>query len=367
MRGDGHRAPAGSAVVTAVILLLLAAGIRGEPSAPADFAAVLEKLRIANHIPGLSAVAVKDGRIVFQRGIGFANLERRVRARPDTPYNIASVTKPLSAVVALKLVEEGKLDLDRKLETNREFAGFCEEFGRQDLIFSRDLRCGELTLRHVLSHTVSGPPGQRFSYNPVMYSMASRPIAAAGGKSFSALVDELVFRPAGMKRSARIYRDLPLRADLSRDLAPPYHVDERGGLVPSPAPGPQGDGAAGGVVSTALDLAKFDLALDAGKLVSDKTRQSMMRPARSASGAALPYGLGFFVQEYGGRKLAWHSGWWEKAYSAIYLKVPEERLTLILLANSEGLWWKNPLDSAQIEKSPFAAAFLDRFLGLRGR
>ena len=367
MRGDGHRAPAGPAVVTPVILLLLAAGIRGEPSVPADFAAVLEKLRVANHIPGLSAVVVRDGRVVFQRGFGYANVERRVRATPDTPYNIASVTKPLSAVVALKLVEEGKLDLDGKLETNRDFAEFCEEFGRQDSIFSRDLRCGELTLRHVLSHTVSGPPGQRFSYNPVIYSMASRPIAAAGGKAFSTLVDELVFRPAGMKRSARKHRDLPLRADLSRDLAPPYHVDERGRLVPSPAPGPQGDGAAGGVVSTALDLAKFDVALDAGKLVSERSKEAMMTPARTASGAALPYGLGFFVQEYGSRKLVWHSGWWEKAYSAIYLKVPKEKLTLILLANSEGLWWNNPLDAAQIEKSPFAAAFLDRFLGSRGR
>ncbi|HEU5248411.1 MAG TPA: serine hydrolase domain-containing protein [Thermoanaerobaculia bacterium] len=346
----------------AVVLLLVAASLQGEARASDDFAAALEKLRLANHIPGLSAVVVRDGRVVFQRGFGFGNLEKRVRATPDTPYNIASVTKPLSAVVALELVEEGKLDLDRRLEYNREFAEFCEEFGRQDSIFSRDLRCEELTLRHLLSHTVSGAPGQRFSYNPVMFSMASRPIAAAAGKPFSTLVDELVFRPAGMKRSARIHRDLPLRADLSRDLAPPYHLDDRGRLVPSPAPAPQGDGAAGGVVSTALDLAKFDVALDAGKLVSQESRELMMTPARAASGAALPYGLGFFTQGYRGRRLVWHSGWWEKAYSAIYLKVPEERLTLILLANSEGLWWDNPLDAAQIEKSPFAAAFLRRFV-----
>ena len=79
----------------------------------------------------------------------------------------------------------------------------------------------------------------------------------------------------------------------------------------------------------------------------------------------LPHGLGWFVQEYRGRKLVWHSGWWEKAYSAIHLKVPEEKLTLILLANSEGLWWNNPLDDAQVEKSPFAAAFLERFAGAK--
>lgn len=115
------------------------------------------------------------------------------------------------------------------------------------------------------------------------------------------------------------------------------------------------------MISTVLDLAKFDIALDAGKLVTARSREQMMTPGRTSSRAVLSYGLGFYVQEYRGRKLVWHSGWWGKAYSAIYLKVPEEKLTLILLANSEGLWWDNPLDQAQIEKSPFVAAFLEHF------
>ena len=58
----------------------------------------------------------------------------------------------------------------------------------------------------------------------------------------------------------------------------------------------------------------------------------------------------------------WHSGWWEKAYSALYLKVPERNVTMILLANSEGLWWDNPLDKAEVEKSLFAQLFLRTFL-----
>ena len=107
------------------------------------------------------------------------------------------------------------------------------------------------------------------------------------------------------------------------------------------------------MVSTVVDLARFDVALDAGRLVSPRSRERMVTAARSSSGA--------------GRKLAWHSVWWEKAYSAIYLKRPEERLTLILLANSEGLWWGNPLDKAEIEKSPFVAAFLEHFPAPRKR
>ena len=345
------------------LALALGGNLRAEAPPAGRFDDVLEKLRTSARIPGLSAAIVQDGRVVLKRGFGFANLEKRVRATPDTPYNIASVSKPISAVVALRLVEEGKLDLDRLLKTNEDFAGFCDEFRVQESIFARDLRCGELTMRHVLSHTVSGAPGERFSYNPVVYSMGSRPIAAAGGKPFSTLVEEFVFRPAGMKRSARTHRGLALRPDLARALAPPYHVDEKGKVVPSPPLSLQGDGAAGGVISTVADLAKFDVALDAGKLVSARSREMMMTPARSSSGAALSYGIGFFVQEYRGRKLVWHSGWWEKAYSAIYLRLPEEKLTLILLANSEGLWWDNPLDAAEIEKSPFVAAFLEHFRG----
>ena len=74
-------------------------------------------------------------------------------------------------------------------------------------IFARDLRCDGLTMRHLLSHRVNGAPGERFSYNPILYSWASRPMAAAAGKPFSKLVDEYVFRPAGMTRSARILFD----------------------------------------------------------------------------------------------------------------------------------------------------------------
>jgi CubicO group peptidase (beta-lactamase class C family) len=117
------------------------------------------------------------------------------------------------------------------------------------------------------------------------------------------------------------------------------------------------------VISTAADLARFDLALDDGRLLADSTKAEMWRPGRSSSGAVLPYGIGWFVKQVDGRRVVWHTGWWEQQYSALYLKLPDERLTLILLANSEGLWWNNPLDGATIERSPFAAAFLRRFHG----
>jgi CubicO group peptidase (beta-lactamase class C family) len=335
----------------------------------AAFAATLDEMRVQAHIPGLSVAIVQDGKVILSRGFGFADLEEHRPATPETPYNIASVSKPISAAVALKLVELGKLDLDRPMTAYRGYSEFCDEFRQGGGIFARDLHCDTepLTLRHVLSHTVNGKAGEAFRYNPPMYSWASRPMAEATGEPFSTLVERYVFAPAGMSRSARIHRKLPLREDLAKELARPYHfdgnhLDAKGALVRSEDPAPQGDGAAGGVISTVLDLAKFDIALDAGKIISPASVRQMTTPVRNAAGTPLAYGLGWFVQEYQGHRLVWHSGLWEGQYSALYLKVPDRHLTLILLANSDGLRWDNPLDRAEVEKSPFATAFLARWL-----
>jgi CubicO group peptidase (beta-lactamase class C family) len=343
------------------------AGSVQRPTDVAAFATTLDELRVKASIPGLSVAIVRDGKVILARGFGFADVEQRRAATPETPYNIASVTKPIAATVALKLVELGKLDLDKPMTAYRGYSDFCAEFRQGGGIFTRDLHCDTepLTLRNLLSHTVSGKPGEVFSYNPPMYSWASRPMAEVAGEPFSALVERYIFVPAGMSRSARIHRNLPLRADLAQALAPPYHSDASGAPVRSEDPPPQGDGAAGGVISTVIDLAKFDVALDGGKLISPASVRQMMTPVHNAAGMPLPYGLGWFIQEQRGHKLVWHAGLWEGKYSALYLKVPDRRLTMILLANSDGLRWDNPLDKAQVEKSPFAAAFLERFLEAR--
>ncbi|MDY7095867.1 MAG: serine hydrolase domain-containing protein, partial [Acidobacteriota bacterium] len=296
---------------------------------------------------------------------GVADVESGVLATASTPYRIASVTKPLAAVVAMRLVEEGVVDLDRKMSGYSEWEDFCVAFSQQPSIFAQGLVCdpAEQPLRHLLSHTAIGAPGTGFSYNPVLYSWASRPLMAGAGRSFSGLVDEYVFQPAGMDRSARIYRDLPLPEDLARALAPPHRMREDGKMQPAPYLKPQGDGAAGGVVSTVLDLVRFDIALDRGELISKESRTAMMAPNHSKDGAELPYGLGWFLEDYKGHRLVWHSGWWEKAYSALYLKVPDQGLTFLVLANSEGVWWGNPLDRAEVRKSDFARLFLGAFLG----
>ena len=326
-------------------------------------AARFDSLRRAQHIPGLAVVIVRDTTVVLARGFGLADIDRHVPVTAETPFNIASVSKPISAIVALRLAESGLLDLDRPMRRYAGFAEFCDAVRADGGIFFRDYECqGErLTLRHVLSMSANGEPGTRFWYNPVSYSWASRPMAEVTGRPFSDLVDSLVFQPAGMRNAARIHRRLPLRAELAASLALPYHLDSAGRVAQSNPPSAQGDGAAGGVIASAMDLARFDIALSNDRLLHAAWRAKLWQPTLTAAGTTLLYGLGWFLGEYEGRRVAWHTGLWEGQYSALYLKVldvaPEKRLTLILLANSDGLAWPSRLDEAAIERSPFATAF----------
>ncbi|MEO5618753.1 MAG: serine hydrolase domain-containing protein [Candidatus Eisenbacteria bacterium] len=361
------------------VLLACAAGLAAESSAakrpvavraPADDRRAAERLltridslRIAGKIPGLAVVILRDTTVLAARGLGRADLERGIAVTPDTPFNIASVTKPIAAVVALRLVESGTLDLDRSMRSFARFPAFCTDVREAGGIFFSDYACEDtaLTLRHLLSMTANGAPGTRFFYNPVSYSWTSRPMAEVSGVPFSTLVDSFIFRPAGMTRSARLHRRLPLPPGIAADLALPYHVDSTGRWALSEPPGPQGDGAAGGVISTARDLARFDIALTRGVLLDPASLGSMWHAGRSAAGVALPYGLGWFVAPLAGETAVWHTGLWEGAYSALYLKLPARKLTLILLANSDGLRWDSRLDEAAIERSPFAQALIEAF------
>lgn len=352
----------------AVVALTTAAQAARRKPAPRDaaaaarFGARVDSLRVAAHIPGLAVVVLRDTSVVLARGMGFADLERKVPVTPETPFNIASVSKTTSGVVALRLVELGLLDLDRPMPTFADFSEFCEDAKSHGGIFFRDYTCDStLTLRHVMTMEANGKPGTRFWYNPPSYSWASRPMQQVAGEPFSALVAKYVFEPAGMLHSARIHRALPLRADLAAELAKPYHVDSTGTFVPSPPLKAQGDGAAGGVIATAMDLARFDVALTTGRLLSAASRAEMWRPTVTAAGDTLPYGIGWFVRDVAGERLLWHTGLWEGAYSALYLKAPDRHMTLVLLANSDGLGWDSRLDEAEPLRSAFVRELLEAF------
>jgi CubicO group peptidase (beta-lactamase class C family) len=145
------------------------------------------------------------------------------------------------------------------------------------------------------------------------------------------------------------------------NLAVPYKVDKRGHATRTELSS-EGINAATGLVTSARDLANFDLALDDGGLLRADTRQAAWSPAMTPSGVAAPTGLGWFVQTYRGSTVIWQFGVIDNAYSAMIVKVPAKRATMILLANSDGLAIPFQLETGDITRSPFALVLLKMLL-----
>jgi CubicO group peptidase (beta-lactamase class C family) len=114
-----------------------------------------------------------------------------------------------------------------------------------------------------------------------------------------------------------------------------------------------------GVVASAPDLARFSIALDQGRLLKDDTRALAWTPGLAPDGTRLPYALGWFVQEIDGRTVVWHYGHGLES-STLILKIPDDRATFVILANSDGLSrWRGLGDSADVTASAAATLFLN--------
>jgi CubicO group peptidase (beta-lactamase class C family) len=201
-------------------LLLFGLVLLPHPSTPAsaqsleprlrDFDARLSRLRAEHRIPGLAAAIVKDRELAWSSGYGWAHDE--VPVTPDTPFWIASLTKPLLGLLFLQLEADGRVDLQDRINDVPGRDGLCEWLSGSPLPFGRDLRCdAPITIDQILHHTVNGEPGTRFLYNPVMYSRLSRYIEHRYGSSveeaegrhnrMARLVEERILAPAGMRRT----------------------------------------------------------------------------------------------------------------------------------------------------------------------
>jgi CubicO group peptidase (beta-lactamase class C family) len=168
------------------------------------------------------------------------------------------------------------------------------------------------------------------------------------------LKDPELALPEGLFDAADLER---YRRVLDR-LAVPYRVEGRSKVVERTELPVQAINAAGGLVSTVRDLATLDRALDEFDLLQPATIAAAWTPAVDRIGDAMPTGLGWFVQWYRGERIVWHFGHVPNAYSALILKLPTRGLTLILLANSDGLSAPYLLQQGDVTRSKFAELFL---------
>ena len=320
------------------------------------FGDYLESLRSQAGIPGFAALMVSTTDVTWERSFGQQDVERNVFARTDTPFQLDASTQLLVAAQVLRCVEEGRLSLD---DTSGKFAPTSADPGA--------------TLRQILTHTTSAADGLRFSYRPDRLAPLAAAISACTGDSFSgaliSLLERLNMRDSVPGSDGRSW--LPPSADpggavsqrytavLGR-LATPYVVDAN--KKPSPSRySATGLAPASGLISTARDLAKFDLAIKKGFLRAETLALAWAPPA-GANGQRLPHGLGWFMQSYNGEPIVWQFGVSDSGSSSMILTAPFRGLTLILLANSSGLARPFSLEAGDVTVSPFARLFLEIFV-----
>ena len=318
----------------------------------------VEELLAVLIIPGMSAVIVKNKKVLWAKGFGFADLEKRTPATPDTLYHIASLTKTFAATLIMGMVEREKLSLDEPV-----------------LKYSSDFKDDTVKIKHLLSHTSEGTPGEKYQYSGDRYAHLTAVIEKITGKPFRQIIVETFLDSLDMSGSvpghdvmdkADYWSELLGRGNLNRYeiklklLAQPYRLYGGSELVRVPYP-PRDIGAAAGLLSNVIDMAKYDVALDRHMFLKQETQDQAWTPFVSNSGKKLPHGLGWFVEDYHGLKLIWHFGHWGTGFSATYLKIPEQDLSLILLANSESLS-AGFYRTGGIESNPFACSFLRLFL-----
>jgi D-alanyl-D-alanine carboxypeptidase len=289
-------------------------------------------------VPGLSMAIVRSKNVIYSKAFGAANLELNAPATTSSVFKIGSTSKPFIAIAIMMLVEEGKLSLDDDI---------TKYFNKTPSSWSG------INLRHLLSHTSGFPrelpgwtsygdfseedfvamiektepttkPGERYSYSNAGYFTLAAILTKVSGKPWPDFLKSRIIDPIGMKSTrTTTWRELvPNRASgyLWRD---DQWVNEGYILTVRPS---------GALMSTAEDLARWDIALRGGKVLKPQTLNAMFAPTRLASGALSAYGLGWELSEFRGRRLIAANGD-ILGFQAAFIHDIDDDVTIIVLIN----------------------------------
>ncbi len=303
-----------------------------------------EEAMKAQKMPGLS-VAVMHGDFRWSRGFGFADVENQVPARAESSYRMASVTKPMTAVAVLKLVDEGKIDLDAEVQT------YVPYFPRKaHEVTVRQLLAHQGGISHYRDYSIEGrirerkntqeaiaifadfdlvaEPGTKYHYSSYGYNLLGAVIEGASGKSFGEYMTENVWKPLGMTST---------RMDDPRALVPHrvtgYRLDD-GQLRRSEYVDISSRFGGGGTRSTVDDMIRFIEGLANGKVLKAATRELAWTAQPTRDGRYTNYGLGFGNVVARGRWGIGHSGAQQETRTDLFY-FPRERFAVALASNFE--------------------------------
>ena len=307
---------------------------------------VREKMK-SKHIPGLSLAVVRDGKIVVAKGYGMSNLELSTPATENTAFALYSITKTFTGVATMMLVEEGKISLEdpiskyladlpdnwkpvtiRQLLNHtsgiKDFAPILFESG--DVL--RDYKQAEV-LKLVAADPLDFPSGERWNYTNTGFYLLGMVIEKVSGKTYEQFLQERIFVPLGMgdTRFENFSEIIPNRAN--------GYTWQKTGFRNAVRISPTLSFSTAGLVSTVLDLAKWDAALSSEKLLKKSTLNQMWTNAKLNNGQIVSeYGLGFGLTPFRGHKRTGHLGG-SSGFATAISRFVDDKLTVIVLSNAD--------------------------------
>lgn len=313
--------------------------------------AAVEAWRSDRQAPALSVAVVADNKIVFSKGYGLADLEKKVPAGSDTVYRLASLTKSLTAVAVMQLVEAGKLDLDAPIQ--KYWPNYPQKqwtiTPRQLLIHMAGVRhnkwWSELTsTQHYASiadainvfkdDPLLFEPGTKYSYSTPGYVLLGGAIEAASGVSYLQYLDEHIFKPAGMTQTAADDSSVTIPNRATGYRKGYLGLSWLGGVRIAPPHDTSIKLSAGGLVSTVDDMTRFAIALTEGKLVRPESLAKMWTKPKTRDGKESDYGFGFLIGEKDGQQRVFNDGSQAGTRTFLYL-IPDKKFAVCLMTNLE--------------------------------
>jgi len=326
-------------MTTVLVALVSASAWAQEPAVPplgnldSDIAAHAD-------VPGLAVAVTRDGKIIYERGFGWADRERGLRATPKIPFALASASKSITASAIMQLVERGRLNLDAPVN---DYLGSAK-------VHSPQWNAGESTVRRVMSHTgglttftrwygsdrsacnldreirdygiLVWRPGELFDYSNLGFGILGEVIARVSGNDYDSYLKKNIFSPLGME-------DCGLK---TRHPASSQYNEKTKARSPVRI---SGTPAASGLRCSAHDLALFGMfhlkEMTNGSSILSAASLGQMHGAQP--GTRGQYGLGWWTSEKGGTEIISAQGGTSDTYALLTL-VPAKNVAVVVVANS---------------------------------
>ncbi len=335
-----------------VFLLLLLSAVSGLAQQADAWAAKIQRIEQMiqeemqkNSVPGVAIAIAKDGKVVYAKGFGYADVENKLPFTPQTVSRIGSVSKTFTALAVMQLVEQGKIKLDDEVQvyvpsfpkkqapiTIRQLLGHqggIRHYNGAEFLSAKHYATVEEALTIFKDDPLVAEPGTKYSYTTYGYNLLSRVVEAASGMTFLEYVQTRIIAPLGLKQTFfdEQQRLIPQRAR--------YYTKRQTAALENASQVDQSNKwGGGGLLSTVEDLLRYAASYDGQQLLKAETITQMFTGQKTSDGKPTAYGMGWAVAVEEGRRRVEHTGGSVGA-TAELAKYPEQKLTIAVLVNCD--------------------------------